>query len=114
MINVRNWAFGLGVAALIPVRPHDRPFGPYGIGDANRLADEGGGDGSLHLRGWCCRMGSIAQVRGAVPYISIDVGRSLTGLALAWPLGKSVRVGTCAGLGGRHTSAGGDGPRRTD
>jgi hypothetical protein len=35
---------------------HDRPIGAHGIGDANRLADEGGRDASFHLRCWCCRM----------------------------------------------------------
>jgi len=54
--------------------------------DADRLGDEGGRDRNLARRRWRYGVGFVAQVRGAAAsYISIEVGRSLTELALAWP-----------------------------
>jgi hypothetical protein len=81
--------FGIGHRAL-PWRlsfcsPHNRVRGGRRGGDADRLAGEGGRHRGLARRRWRYGVGSVAQVRLAASYISIEVGRSLTQLALAAP-----------------------------
>jgi hypothetical protein len=59
-------------------RPRNRIRSGCHGGDAGRLDGAGRHDRHLARCRWCYGMGSVAQVRGPAPYISIKVVRSLT------------------------------------
>jgi hypothetical protein len=74
---------GIGLCRGGPhsARPHNRVRGGCRGGDADRFGGEARRARSLARRRWGYGVGSVAQVRGAAAYVSIEVGRSLTGPA---------------------------------
>jgi hypothetical protein len=91
MSNVRNWASGIVIAALILFGPIIAFVTLITVEGVDRLGNEGGRDRSLARRRRRYGVGFVTQVRGAASYISIEVGRSLTGAASAAEASSATR-----------------------
>jgi hypothetical protein len=76
-------AHGAFTWGVVSVWPHNRVRDDYDGENSDRLRGQSGRDRSLAPRRWCYGVGFVAQVRRATSYNSIEVGRSLTELALA-------------------------------